>query len=80
VPIFEYRCTKCDETLEAIVLPGEEAPVACAACGGVLRRRWSRVGVQLIGWGFSKNDALLPDGRRRNDFRKVRDKAAELFD
>jgi putative FmdB family regulatory protein len=80
VPIFEYRCTVCPATLEAIVLPGEDPPTACPECGAGLKRRWSRVGVQLVGWGFSRNDALLPEGRGRKDFKKIRDKAAELFD
>lgn len=80
VPIFEYRCTECDESLEVIVLPTEEPPAACPECGGTLVRKWSRVGVQLNGWGFAKNDAMLPERRGRNDFRKVKDKAAELFD
>lgn len=80
MPIFEFRCTSCEATLEVIVLTGETSPKACPDCGGELTRRWSRVGVQLVGWGFSRNDALLPDDRPRESFKKVRDKAAELFD
>jgi putative FmdB family regulatory protein len=82
VPIFEYRCAGCSQTLEAIVLPGEQSPTACPQCGGELRRRWSRVGIQLVGWGFSRNDALLPENSKgsRKDFKKIREKAAELFD
>lgn len=63
-----------------IVLPGETTPDSCPSCGGGLQRRWSRVGVQLVGWGFSKNDSMLPDGGRRKSFKQIRDKAAELFD
>jgi putative FmdB family regulatory protein len=80
MPVFEYRCAACDETIEVIVLPGEQVPSACARCGGELARRWSRVGAQLIGWGFARNDALLADDRPRTSFRAIRDKAAELFD
>jgi putative FmdB family regulatory protein len=80
MPVFEYQCEGCDAELEVIVLPGEQAPSSCSACGGDLRRRWSRVGVQLVGWGFSKTDSLVPESRSRQDFRKVREKAAELFD
>ena len=80
MPVFEYRCGSCAAELEAIVLPGEEAPEACPDCGGVLARRWSRVGIQLVGWGFSRNDAMLQDDGRRKSFKQVRDKAAELFD
>lgn len=80
MPVFEYRCAGCEAVHEAIVLPGETAPDACPACGGELRRLWSRVGVQFVGWGFSKTDSLIPDDRPRSDFKKVREKAAELFD
>ncbi len=80
MPVFEYRCTVCEADLEAIVLPGESAPLACAECGGELRRRWSRVGIKLVGWGFSKNDSMLPDSASRRSFKEIRDKASELFD
>ena len=66
--------------LEVIVLPGEQAPEACPDCGGALARRWSRVGVQLVGWGFARNDSLLPTDGKRRPFKQIRDKASELFD
>lgn len=62
------------------MLPGEDTPRACPDCGGDLRRLWSRVGVQLVGWGFSRNDRLVTDDGRRKPFKQIRDKAAELFD
>jgi putative FmdB family regulatory protein len=80
VPVFEYRCASCRAELEVIVLPREQPPAACPGCGGELVRRWSRVGVQLVGWGFSRTDSLLPDGRNRRSYKDIRDKAAELFD
>jgi putative FmdB family regulatory protein len=79
VPVYEYRCTACTTELEEIVLPGEEAPRSCPECGGELARLWSRIGVQLVGWGFARNDAMIDDGKRK-PFRQIRDKAAELFD
>jgi len=80
MPVFEYTCTSCDELTEVIVLHGEEPPTVCPACGGDLKRRWSRVGVQLVGWGFARNDAMLPESKGRNEFKRVKEKAAELFD
>lgn len=80
MPIFEYRCTDCEAEHEIIVLPREDAPEACSECGGALKRRWSRVGVQLTGWGFKKTDSLVPERPGRGDFKQVRDKASELFD
>lgn len=80
VPVFEYRCSACEVLREVIVLPGEQAPRECPECGGRLRRRWSRVGVQLVGWGFARNDALVGENGSRKPYRTVRDKAAELFE
>ena len=80
MPVFEYRCEACGAETESIVLPGEEPPAACSDCGGTLARRWSRVGVQLVGWGFARNDSMLPDDRKRRSFKQIRDKASELFD
>ena len=80
MPVFEYRCTRCEAEIEEIVLPGEAAPRSCTDCGGALVRRWSRVGVQLVGWGFARNDAMLADDGRRKSYKQIRDKAAELFD
>jgi putative FmdB family regulatory protein len=33
VPLFDYKCTACGHTFEALVLKGRE-PAACTACGG----------------------------------------------
>ncbi len=80
MPIYEYRCAACEQTHEVIVLAGESAPQACPGCGGSLKRLWSRLGVNLQGWGFARNDGLLPDNPKRKPFRQIRDKASELFD
>jgi putative FmdB family regulatory protein len=80
VPVFEYRCTACQATSEVIVLNRERPPTTCSQCGGELRRLWSRIGTQLVGWGFARNDAMIGDDRPRRPFKTIRDKAAELFD
>ncbi|HYZ93217.1 MAG TPA: FmdB family zinc ribbon protein [Actinomycetota bacterium] len=80
MPIYEYRCTSCGSSHEFIVLSGESAPSRCPDCKGPLKRLWSRLGVSLHGWGFARNDALLPDRPGRKSFKQIRDKASELFD
>ena len=80
VPVYEYRCRVCAKEHEVIVLAGETAPSDCPDCGGELQRLWSRVGTQMVGWGFARNDSLIPDDGKRKPFKTIRDKAAELFD
>jgi predicted nucleic acid-binding Zn ribbon protein len=59
---------------------GAPVPGPCPECGGDLRKVYGRVAVTFGGWGFSKTDALLPEGRRRKDFRTLKAKAEEISD
>ncbi len=80
MPVFEYKCTSCDARREYVLLVGEAAPTACADCGGDLKRLWSaRVQINLEGWGFSKNDALLKDTRGK-DFKALKERAQRIRD
>ncbi len=33
MPIYEYRCKKCNNTFEKLVFAGEEDDVKCPECG-----------------------------------------------
>ena len=33
MPIYEYRCLKCQESFEKLFLKGDEQPVVCPKCG-----------------------------------------------
>lgn len=59
---------------------GAASPGPCPKCHGELRRVWGQIGVRLSGWGFSRTDSLLPGGRQRKDFKKLREKAEEIAD
>jgi putative FmdB family regulatory protein len=78
VPIYEYRCRSCGASVEEVQPMGSGPPGPCPSCGGELRRAYGRVGVRFSGWGFSTTDKLLPEGRRRRDFRTLKAKAEEL--
>lgn len=81
MPVFGYKCTACSAREDAIVLPGEEPPAACKACGGELKRTWGgRLHISLQGWGFSKTDSFLPDNRPRRDFKELKERAERLSD
>ena len=77
MPVYEYRCLACGASHED-VLPMGAPPPACPACGGELRRVYGRVGVRFSGWGFDRTDSLVPEGRPRKDFKKLREKAEEI--
>jgi len=57
---------------------GAAPPGPCSDCGGDLKRVYGRVGVVFGGWGFSRTDSLLPAGRPRRDFKKLKDRAQEI--
>jgi putative FmdB family regulatory protein len=80
VPVYEYRCTMCGASTEEIQPMGAGPPGPCRACGGELKRVYGRVGVRFSGWGFERNDALVPGDRRRKDFRALKEKAEEIAD
>lgn len=79
MPVYEYQCETCNERTDRL-LPYARAsePGPCAGCGGTLRRKFSRVGVKLRGWGFSATDGLVPDRPGRGDFGAVSERAERL--
>jgi putative FmdB family regulatory protein len=81
VPIYEFRCQTCGQPVELLLAHARLAePRTCEACGGQLTRRWSRVGVDLAGWGFSRTDGLVPERPGRGGFREVRERAERFAD
>ncbi|MGH7814188.1 MAG: FmdB family zinc ribbon protein [Candidatus Binataceae bacterium] len=34
MPIYEYRCLKCNRSFEAFVRPGHDGDTECPRCGG----------------------------------------------
>jgi putative FmdB family regulatory protein len=57
MPIYEYRCTACDERLEVEQRFSDDALTTCPACGGALQKVFSAVGVVFKGSGFYKTDS-----------------------
>ena len=80
MPVYEYRCRDCGANEEHLQPLGSDAPGPCQACGGELRRRFSRVAVRYQGWGFDSTDRLLPGDRPRKDFRELRERAERIAD
>jgi len=81
VPIYEFKCTGCDEHEEHTLAFSDPHPESCSACGAPLKRVWSgRVHISLVGWGFSKTDGLLPDNGPRRDFKALKERAQRIVD
>jgi putative FmdB family regulatory protein len=56
VPTYEYECQSCHQRVEAVQGFSDPALTTCDACGGVLRKVFSAVGIVFKGSGFYKND------------------------
>jgi putative FmdB family regulatory protein len=80
MPLYEYTCRSCGSIEEHLQALGAGAPGPCEVCGGELRRRWSRVAVRYQGWGFTSTDKLLPEDRRGQDYRALRERAERIAD
>jgi putative FmdB family regulatory protein len=59
MPIYEYRCTKCEHVFDCVQRVGDPAP-ACPQCGSPTRRVYSSVGLIFKGKGFHTTDYRKP--------------------
>jgi putative FmdB family regulatory protein len=57
VPTYQYQCTECGESLEAVQKFSDEALTQCPNCDGRLRKVFSAVGVVFKGSGFYRTDS-----------------------
>lgn len=80
MPLYEYVCRACGNREEHLQPLGASPPGPCETCGGELRRHYSRVAVRYQGWGFTATDKLLPESRRQQDYRALRERAERIAD
>jgi putative FmdB family regulatory protein len=52
LPIYEYRCTSCGHTLEALQRLSDPPLTGCPRCDGALEKLISRTAFQLKGGGW----------------------------
>lgn len=79
MPVYEYACDGCDETVDRLLpMARADDPGPCPACGADLRRRFSRVAVKYTSWGFSRTDGLVADRPGRGDYREVAERADRI--
>lgn len=56
MPLYEYRCQSCGETIEVIQKFSDKPKTRCEACGGRLEKLLSASGFVLKGSGWYKTD------------------------
>jgi putative FmdB family regulatory protein len=56
MPLYEYRCQDCGETIETIQKVSDSPLSECEACGGTLERLLSPSAIKFKGSGWYVND------------------------
>ena len=67
MPLYEYRCEQCNQTMEVLQHLGDPAPGSCPACGGTLVKVLSAPALQFKGSGWYVTDYGRGNGRRSGD-------------
>jgi putative FmdB family regulatory protein len=57
VPTYQYTCTDCGGSLEAVQKFTDDPLTVCDDCGGRLRKVFSPVGIVFKGSGFYRTDS-----------------------
>ena len=56
MPIYEYRCLKCDSITERLVQLSERMNQKCDKCLEIMSQLVSKPNVRFVGTGFYEND------------------------
>ena len=56
MPIYEYKCSKCDSHFEKLQKASDKPLKTCEDCGGELNKQWSLSGFQFKGEGWYVTD------------------------
>ncbi len=57
MPTYQYTCTECGDSLEAVQSFTDPALTECPTCQGKLRKVFNSVGVVFKGSGFYRTDS-----------------------
>ena len=56
MPIYEYKCEKCEAHVEKMQKIADAPLTVCEVCGGRLEKQWSLSGIQFKGAGWYVTD------------------------
>ena len=62
MPIYEFRCKKCNDQIEVFQKLADKPPARCRKCGGRLEKQFSRTSVQFKGDGWYVTDYARKGG------------------
>ena len=62
MPIYEFRCQKCNEQIEVFQKLSDKPPTRCRKCGGRMEKQFSRTSVQFKGEGWYVTDYARKGG------------------
>lgn len=78
MPIYNYKCSKCNKEIEVLVLPHEKEPKECPFCGGELSKIYKgSVGLTFKGSGFYITDYARKDSHTSKKRNKKDDKGSK---
>jgi len=71
MPIYEYKCTKCNEQFEVIQKFSDEPLKKCKSCGGKLKKLITNTSFVLKGSSWYVTDYPSSDRKRAIDKKKT---------
>ncbi|MCK5504517.1 MAG: zinc ribbon domain-containing protein [Thermodesulfovibrionia bacterium] len=72
MPIYEYKCTKCNEQFEVIQKITDGPLTECGSCGGKLKKLLTNTSFVLKGSGWYVTDYPSSDRKKAMDGKKSR--------
>jgi putative FmdB family regulatory protein len=62
MPIYEFRCKRCNDQIEVYQKLSDKPPTRCRKCGGRMEKQFSRTSVQFKGEGWYVTDYARKGG------------------
>jgi putative FmdB family regulatory protein len=70
MPVYEYKCTKCNEEFEVMQKITDDPLVRCDSCGGELKKMITNTSFVLKGSGWYVTDYPSSDRKKAMEAKK----------
>lgn len=77
MPVYEYKCTKCDKQFEVTQKITDNPLTECTSCGGELKKLITNTSFVLKGGGWYITDYPSADRKKALEGKKSADKEKE---